>query len=102
MEEKKKIEVSLFDAAQYLKTDEDIQAYLEEAAAENDPQSFLQALNTVARATGMAKLARDVGVARESLYQSLSEKGNPSFRTLWKVVDAFGYTLSVRRKTAAQ
>lgn len=67
--------VSGFDAADYLQTDDDAREYLEEVISENDPQAFLQALNTVARARGMTKLAQDTGIPRESLYQSLSEKG---------------------------
>lgn len=93
--------VSRFDAADYLKNDADIQEYLDEVSSENDPQAFLQALNTIARAKGMSKLARETGIPRESLYQSLSEKGNPGFHTLWKVAEALGYALVMRKKTAA-
>lgn len=49
----------------------------------------------------MSKLARETGIPRESLYQSLSEKGNPGFHTLWKVAEALGYALVMRKKTAA-
>lgn len=41
--------VSGFDAADYLQTDDDAREYLEEVISENDPQAFLQALNTVAQ-----------------------------------------------------
>ncbi len=94
------LKVSKFDAADYLKNDADIQEYLEEVSSENDPQAFLQAINTIARAKGMAKLSRETGIPRESLYQSLSEKGNPSFHTLWKVAEALGYALVMKKKTA--
>ena len=93
--------VSGFDAADYLQTDDDAREYLEEVISENDPQAFLQALNTVARARGMTKLAQDTGIPRESLYQSLSEKGNPGFHTLWKVAAALGCTLVMRKKATA-
>lgn len=95
------LKVSKFDAADYLKNDADMQEYLEEVSSENDPQAFLQAINTIARAKGMAKLSRDTGIPRESLYQSLSEKGNPGFHTLWKVAEALGYALVMKKKTAA-
>ncbi|MDO5484073.1 MAG: putative addiction module antidote protein [Desulfovibrionaceae bacterium] len=93
--------ITKFDAADYLKTDEDIQEYLNEVISEDDPKAFLQALNTVARAKGMTKLAQETGIPRESLYRSLSEKGNPGFYTLWKVAAALGCTLVMQKKSAA-
>lgn len=98
--DKDMLRLSKFDMANYLKTDDDISNYLEIVISENDPQAFLQALNTVARAKGIARLAKETGIPRESLYQSLSEKGNPCFSTLWKVADALGCELVVRKKMA--
>lgn len=96
--DKELLAVSTFDAADYLQSDEDISEYLAEAISENDPKSFLQAVNTVARAKGMSKLSQETGIPRESLYHSLSEKGNPAFSTLWKVADALGYTVTLKKK----
>ena len=96
--DKELLKVSRFDAADYLQTDDDVREYLDEVASENDPKAFLRALNTIARARGMSKLARDTGIPRESLYYSLSEKGNPGFGTLWKVADALGYTVTLKKK----
>ena len=98
---KELLEVSRFDAADYLQTDDDVREYLEEVISEDDPQAFLRALNTVSRAKGMSQLAQETGIPRESLYHSLSEKGNPGFHTLWKVATALGCTLVMRKKTAA-
>ena len=53
--------ITPFDAADYLDDEETIAAYLSAALAENDPDAFLQAIRTVARARGMAQLARDSG-----------------------------------------
>ena len=99
--DKELLKVSKFDAADYLKNEADMQEYLDEVSSENDPQAFLQAINTIARAKGVAKISRDTGIPRESLYQSLSEKGNPGFHTLWKVAEALGYALVMKKKTAA-
>lgn len=99
--DKELLKVSKFDAADYLKNEADMQEYLDEVSSENDPQAFLQAINTIARAKGMAKLSKDTGIPRESLYQSLSEKGNPGFHTLWKVAEALGYALVMKKKTTA-
>ena len=91
------IKTTLWDSAEYLKTDEDIQLYLdaclEEAA--DDPSFILHALGVIARAKNMSQLARDTGLTREGLYKALSADGNPSFATVAKVTKALGYRLSV-------
>ena len=84
-----------WDSAEYLKTDEDMAAYLEACMEEagDDPAFIAQALGTIARAKGMTQLARDTGLARESLYKALSAEGNPEFATIWKVIRALGIRL---------
>jgi len=47
----------------------------------------------IARAKGMAQLARDTGLGRESLYKALSAEGNPEFATVLKVIRALGLKL---------
>ncbi|WP_418236883.1 addiction module antidote protein [Desulfovibrio sp.] len=96
--DKELLEISRFDAADYLRSDEDINEYLNEVVSENDPKAFLQAVSTIARARGMSRLSQETGIPRESLYHSLSEKGNPAFSTLWKVADALGYTVTLKKK----
>jgi len=82
-------DLPVFDAAEYLDTEDAIAAYLE-AVAEEDITMLPAALGTVARARGMSALARDTGLARESLYRALSEDGNPTLSTLSKVLSAYG------------
>ncbi|MCB2217453.1 MAG: putative addiction module antidote protein [Desulfobulbaceae bacterium] len=84
-----------FDIAEYLKSPEDIRAFLDEVAATGTDSDFIKALGTAARAKGMTKLAEEVGVAREGLYKSLSEDGNPKFITVSKLTRALGYRLAV-------
>lgn len=50
---------------------------------------------------GLAKVAAAAGINRESLYRSLSPKGNPTFKTLTAIVNAMGLRLSVVEKKAA-
>jgi probable addiction module antidote protein len=49
----------------------------------------------------MVQIAKELNLARESLYRSLSQDGNPSFNTVAKVLDNLGYQLSVRQKISA-
>ena len=84
---------SRYDSAEYLKTEEDISAYLEAVMEEagDDPAFILHALGVVARARNMSQLARDTGLTREGLYKALSGEGNPSFATVLKVSRALGF-----------
>ena len=54
------------------------------------------ALRDIATAYGgLAKVAAEAGLSRESLYRSLSPKGNPTLKTLLAVLKAVGLRLSV-------
>jgi probable addiction module antidote protein len=81
-----------WDSASYLKTDEDIAAYLSACFEEaGDDAAFItHALGVVAKAKGMTQLAKQPGLGRESLYKALSGEGNPSFATILKVMRALG------------
>ena len=89
-----------YDSADYFKTDEDIAAYLEACAEENDPALMAQALGAVARARNMSQLARQTGMTREGLYKALSGKGNPSFATVLRVAQAMGLRLTFKAAAA--
>jgi len=84
-----------YDAAEHLKTDADMAAYLDACLEEagDDPAFIAHALGVIARARGMTRLARDTGLARENLYKALSADGNPEFGTILKVVKALGLKL---------
>lgn len=87
-----------WDAADYLKSDEDMAAYLEAALEAGDPSLFTAALGDIARAKGMSDLARETGLGRESLYKALSPDGNPEFATILKVVHSLGLKLHAAAK----
>ncbi len=73
-------------------------AYLEAALEEDGVETFLTALQNVAKANGgMTSLSRSASLSRESMYKALSEEGNPEFRTLHSVLQAFGMRFAVRR-----
>ncbi|MBW8356858.1 MAG: putative addiction module antidote protein [Pseudomonas sp.] len=89
--------VTRFDAAEYLKTPEDMVAYLDACFEEDagDGKLIRAALNDIARARGMTQVARDTGLGRESLYKALGSQGNPEFATIIKVMKALGLKLHV-------
>jgi probable addiction module antidote protein len=90
---------SRYDTADYLKSEDDIAAYLQAVMEDggDDARLIAAALGDVARARGMMQLARDTGLTREGLYKALSADGNPSLDTVLRVMKALGLRLQPRR-----
>ena len=86
----KKVKVSEWNALDYLDNEKSIAAYLQVVADENDPDALVSALGTIARARGINKMAKDMGVNRESLYKSFSGRTKPQFNTIYKAIDKLG------------
>ena len=84
-----------FDIADYLDNDDVIAEYLTAAAEAANPDVFLAALGDVARARGMARIANDSGLGRESLYKALSPGSHPRFETVNAVLRALGVKFAV-------
>jgi len=92
------IRTTRWDSAEHLKTEEEIQLYLEACLeeADDDPALIVHAFGVVARARNMSQLARETGLSREGLYKALSPEGNPTFATIVKVAKALGFKLTVQ------
>lgn len=88
--------ISQWDASEYLDTPEAIAAYMAAALEEGDPALIAAALGDIAKAKGMTSLAKETGLARESLYRTLSAKGNPELSTFLKVIKALGLHLELK------
>ena len=82
-----------FDAADYLDSEEVIAEYLNAALEDENPDVFLVAVGDVAKARGMAQLAKDTGLGRESLYKALAPGAKPRYDTVLKLVRALGMEL---------
>jgi probable addiction module antidote protein len=70
-------------------------AYIEAVIALDDPAALLVALRQVAKAHGMAEVARRANVGDKTLFKALSANGNPTLTTVHKVLAAVGLRLSV-------
>lgn len=88
------MKLRVWDAAEHLKTEADVAAYLQASLDEGDTGLIMAALGDLARARGMSEAARAAGLGRESLYKALSKDGNPEFATVLKVVQALGLKLT--------
>ena len=94
------LKTTLFDAAEYLTTPEMQADFLTDALESGDAGYIVHAIGIIARARGMAAVAKGAGVTREALYRSLSEDGDPRLTTLLGVVRTLGFTLAVRPAAA--
>lgn len=90
-----KTKTTRYDVAEHLRTPEEMAAYLEACIedADGDAAFVAKALGDIARAKGMAQVARDAGLSRESLYKALSGDRSPGFDTILKVIGALGLEL---------
>jgi probable addiction module antidote protein len=85
-----------YDPAEDLRTEEAMAIFMAEAFQTNDAGYIAHALGVVARAKGMAQIARQTGLSREQLYRSFSENGNPTLKTTLAVMKALGIELTAK------
>jgi probable addiction module antidote protein len=83
-----------FNTAAFLDSEEAIAAYINAALEEDDPDVFLMALANVVKARGMAQVAVDAGLGRESLYKALTPGAKPRYDTIMKLTKALGIRLN--------
>ena len=83
-----------FDAARYLTDEAAVAEYVNAVLESGDSDLLLLALGDIARARGMAQVAKDTGLGRESLYKALAPGAKPRFDTVLKVARALGVKLT--------
>ena len=91
---KPKTKLVPFDVAKYLTDDEAVAEYMNAVLESEDFDLLLLALGDIARARGMAQIAKDAGLGRESLYKALAPGAKPRFDTVLKVARALGVRLT--------
>ncbi len=95
MGKRKDLDLSLFDASDYLDNEEIIAEYLTAALEDPDLDAFLVAVRDVAKARGIANIAERAGLGRESLYKTLKPGAQPRFDTIRRLLAALGVKLDV-------
>ena len=96
--EKSKVTFSDFkdlDVAKYLDSHEMMAEFLNDCFEDGDANLDLAALSSVARAKGMAEVARKTGLGRESLYTALSPGAQPRFETIRKIIAALDLKVKI-------
>jgi len=100
----KKTLTSRYDVAEHLRTPKEMAFYLQACIEESngDAAFIAKALGDIARAKGMAQVAQESGLSRESLYKALSGDRIPGFDTVLKVLAALGLSLHTKPTTKAR
>lgn len=94
------VETRPFDAARYIETPEDEADLLSDAIASGEAAYIAAALGAVARSRGgVARLAGETGLSRQSLHKALSSDGNPRLDTMLKVLGALGLRMRITPRT---
>jgi len=94
------MDISKFDIADYLDSNEMIAEYLNVVLEEGDDSEIVVAIGNIAKAIGMTKIAEETGMSRPSLYKALSEGAKPQFSTIMKVLKAVGGQIRVNPITS--
>jgi probable addiction module antidote protein len=89
-----KIKTARFDASDYLDSEEAIAEYLNAALEDGDADVLLAAIADIAKARGIARVAADAGLGRESLYKTLAPGSKPRMDTVFKLLRALGVKLN--------
>jgi len=95
MAKSKSLDLAPFDASDYLDSEDVIAEYLAVALEDPDSDAFLAAVCDVAKARGMADVAANAGLGRESLYKALRPGAHPRFDTVRRLLTALGVRLDV-------
>ena len=93
---KKVQKLKVFDITRHLDSEQSMAEYLSQVLEDGDNDELIRALGHIAKAKGMATVAKDSGLGRESLYKALSEGSQPRFDTIAKVIHALGLKMTVQ------
>ncbi|MEM6406642.1 MAG: addiction module antidote protein [Pseudomonadota bacterium] len=90
-----------WDSAEHLKTESDMQLYLEACLeeAENDPEFIIHALNVVARAKSTNQTAENTIHIHESDEKALFLEEKPTFSTVVKIAKRLGFKFAIQSAT---
>lgn len=92
-------DISKFNVADYLETEQAMAEYLEMVLEENDPSLLIKAIGDISKAKSINEISKNIGVNRESLYKSLSGNTKVSFNTIYQILNTLGLKLSITPKT---
>lgn len=88
--------LTIYDPAEDLTSEEAMATFMTEALETKDTAYIAHAIGVIAKAKGMAQIAKQTGLSREQLYRSFSEDGNPTLKSTLAVMSALGLDLTAK------
>lgn len=85
-----------FDMSDHLESEAAVAEYLSQVLTDGDSDELIRAVGHIAKARGMAQIAKDSGLGRESLYKAFAPGAKPRFDTVLKVLRALGVELQAQ------
>jgi probable addiction module antidote protein len=85
-----------FNCQQYLTNYKNDADFINAHLIDDDPRQMVFALSVLARAKGMSVLSKSTGISRDGLYKALTDEGNPSIKTVMRIMRGLDLRLSVR------
>ncbi|ATC85478.1 MULTISPECIES: addiction module antidote protein [Pseudoalteromonas] len=90
------LQTSDFNPFDYMETQQEINTFLEECLADDDPNTFIDALGLLVKKHGVSDIAKATGLNRESLYKAVNGKTKPRWETIFKVMKALNFRLTTQ------
>ncbi len=100
MAKKTKIKTRPWDSAEYIKTEEDVAAYLEAALEDGDLTLIAEVMGNIARSKGLAKVAKTAKLKRDEVARAFSKKGSQKFLAVLALANAVGYRVTLTKADA--
>ncbi|MCK7458461.1 addiction module antidote protein [Idiomarina aminovorans] len=83
-----------FNPFDYMETQDEVETFLQECLADDDPNTFIEALGMLVKKHGVTDVSEASGLNRESLYKSLRGTTKPRWDTIFKVMKALNFNFS--------
>lgn len=91
------LETFPFEPERYFQTEASQKRLVAEALESGDTRFLIHAIGIVARARGIAEIAKATSLSRQALYAAFGPKGNPTITTVMKVLNCLGLTLELKK-----
>lgn len=88
-----RLKTRLWDAAEHLKNESDMTAYLDAALEDGDSALITAVLDDIARAKGMGEIAFQADLGGQNLHEILAADSDPRLSTVLKAMRTLGLQL---------
>ena len=84
-----------FNPFDYIVDDQEVKLFLDDCLADDDPQTFINALSHLIDKKGVKEVAKITGLNRESMYKTINGQTKPSWDTVYRIMQALNVSMTV-------